>query len=86
MLSLTMAATTSNEIEISEKTTNNHVSCSLKLIFNNLQIQEIELNSSSMLSLIKSSDTQFKLNALHFLILHLNDANAAKRVNKIVLY
>lgn len=52
----------------------------IKLIYQDLSVKNVPLDSSTLLPLWYTEDIYFRISALHLLLVHLGDENAAKRV------
>ena len=56
----------------------------ISFIFQNLNKIIIEFNSALLIPLLEASDVNFKIAAVHFLLVHFNDLYAVKRVRFLV--
>jgi hypothetical protein len=54
----------------------------IALLFEDFSRHIFELNSSVLLPLLEKADVKLKLSLLHFLLIHVHDLNAAKRVSE----
>jgi hypothetical protein len=57
---------------------------SISFIFKDLKKSVLEFNSALLIPLLESSDVNFKIAVVHFLLVHLSDLNAVKRVSSFL--